>query len=251
MNGDTRRLPYPGPLMSQRKLVGPGIVASLALVVASCSATSTTNSSHSTASTTSTSTTTTSITTTTTSIPPPTTAPPTTTSPTYPSGIQVGPGPQATYTIQPQPTPGSCHYGYSGSYPLPDPRCTPGAINPQVTQINIASTICSPGYTASIRPPESVTEPEKVASAAAYGYMGSLHTAEYDHLISLELGGDPNDPANLWVEPNDRAAATTTLNTKDSLENTLKRLVCSGQMTLAAARQAIATNWVAAYQQFG
>jgi len=180
-----------------------------------------------------------------------TTAPPTTTTPTFPSGIQVGPGPQAHYTIQPQPAPGACHYSYSGSYPLPDPRCTPGAINPQVTQVNISTTICSSGFTESIRPPESVTEPEKVASAAAYGYMGSLHTAEYDHLISLELGGDPNDPANLWVEPNDRTSAATTYNTKDSLENTLNRLVCSGQMTLAAARQAIATNWVAGYQQYG
>jgi hypothetical protein len=231
---------YPGALMSQRKLVGPGIVASLALVFAACTAASSSHSSRSAPSTTSTSTTTTTTSTTTTPTPP-----------TFPSGIQVGPGPQATYTIQPQPAPRSCHYGYSGSYPLPDPRCTPGAINPQVTQVTIASTICSPGYTASIRPPESVTEPEKVGSADAYGYMGSLHTAEYDHLISLELGGDPNDPANLWVEPNDRAGAATTYNTKDTLENTLKRLVCSGQMTLAAARQAIATNWVAAYQQFG
>jgi hypothetical protein len=232
--------------MSQKKFVGAGIVASFALVVAACTATSTTNSSHTTASSTNTSTTTT-----TTSVPLPATAPPTTTSPTVVSGIQVGPGPQATYTIQPQPAPGSCHYTYSGSYPLPDPRCTPGAINPQVTQATISSTICSPGYTESIRPSEGITEPEKVASAAAYGYAGSLHTAEYDHLISLELGGDPNDPANLWVEPNDRATAATTFNTKDSLESSLKRLVCSGQMTLAAARQAISTNWVAAYQQYG
>ena len=80
--------------------------------------------------------------------------------------------------------------------------------------------------------------------------MGSLHTAEYDHLISLELGGDPNDPANLWVEPNDKPSATSTYNTKDALENRLNSLVCSGQLTLAAAQQAIATNWVAAYQTY-
>jgi hypothetical protein len=190
-------------------------------------------------------------TTTTTSSPPLSKNPPTTTSPTFASGIQVGPGPQIEYSVQAQPPPGSCRYSYSGAYPLPDTRCTPGAINPGVTQLDIASTICSPGYTTSIRPPESVTEPEKVASAAAYGYTGSLQTAEYDHLISLELGGDPNDPANLWVEPNDRPGAATTYNTKDKLENTLNRLVCSGQMTLAAARQAIATNWVAAYQEYG
>jgi hypothetical protein len=163
----------------------------------------------------------------------------------------VGPGPQATYTVEPQPAPGSCHYSYSGSYPLPDPTCTPGAISPAVTQANIATTICTAGYTATIRPPESITAPEKVGSAAAYSYTGSLHTAEYDHLIPLELGGDPNDPANLWVQPNDRSGATTTYNTKDTLERSLKNLVCTGQMTLAAARQAIATNWVAAYLRYG
>ena len=149
------------------------------------------------------------------------------------------------------PAPGSCHYGSSGPYPLPDPNCTPGAINPQVTQANISSTICASGYTETIRPPESITEPEKAASAQAYGYTGSFHTAEYDHLISLELGGDPNDPANLWVEPNDRAGAASTYNSKDTLENRLNNLVCSGQMTLAGARSAIATNWVAAFQQYG
>jgi hypothetical protein len=111
--------------------------------------------------------------------------------------------------------------------------------------------ICVRGYTATVRPPEEVTGPEKRASAAAYGYTGSLHTAEYDHLIPLELGGDPNDPANLWVQPNDRARATTTFNSKDTLENTLHDLVCSAQMPLATARQMIATNWAVAYQRYG
>jgi hypothetical protein len=123
--------------------------------------------------------------------------------------------------------------------------------NPQVTQADIGSTICRSGYTSSIRPPESITGAEKAGSAAAYGYTGSFHTGEYDHLISLELGGDPNAPANLWVEPNDNPNATSTSNTKDLLENRLNNLVCSGQLTLAAAQQAIATNWVAAYQQYG
>jgi hypothetical protein len=167
------------------------------------------------------------------------------------SGIQIGPGVLATYAVQPQPAPGSCHYTYIGNYPLPDPHCTPGAISPQVTQANINSTICSSGYTSTIRPPESVTEPEKYASAAAYSYTGSLSTAEYDHLIPLELGGDPNDPANLWVEPNDNPNATSVNNTKDLLENRLNDLVCSGQLSLATAQQAIANNWVTAYQQYG
>jgi len=190
------------------------------------------------------------------SSPTPTTAPapppaPPTTAPTPTTAVQIGPGPQATYSVQAQPPPGSCHYSYVGSYPLPDPHCTPGAINPQVTRADVGSTICSSGFTSTIRPPEGVTEPEKDASAVAYGYTGSFHVAEYDHLIPLELGGDPNDPANLWVEPPDNPNATSFANTKDKLENKLNDLVCSGQVTLAAAQQAIAVNWVAAYQTYG
>jgi len=162
----------------------------------------------------------------------------------------VGPGPMATYTVQPQPAPYSCHYTYIGLDPLPDPTCTPGAINPAVTQSNIGSTICESGYTSSIRPPENITDAEKAASALAYGYTGSFRTGEYDHLIPLELGGDPNDPANLWVEPNDIPGATSTQNSKDVLENQLNSLVCSGQISLFAAQLEISSNWVNTYQTF-
>ena len=116
--------------------------------------------------------------------------------------------------------------------------------------MTIASTICRSGYTSSIRPPESVTEPEKQASAEAYSYTGAFSTAEYDHLVPLELGGDPNDPANLWVEPNDNPNTTSTTNSKDALENRLNNLVCSGQLRLATAQEAIASNWVAAYREY-
>jgi hypothetical protein len=164
--------------------------------------------------------------------------------------LRYGPGPQSTYVVEPQPSPGSCHYTYVGSDPLPDAHCTPGALNPQVTPATIGSTICRSGYTSSIRPPESITEPEKRGSASAYGYTGAFSTGEYDHLVSLELGGDPNDAANLWVEPNDNPGATTTANSKDKLENRLHSLVCAGQLALATAQSAIASNWVTAYQQY-
>ena len=179
------------------------------------------------------------------------TAAPRTTTPASVGGIQVGPGPRSDDAVQPQPSPGSCHYTFVGTDPLPDPRCTPGATDPGVAQANIGTTICSRGFTSSIRPPESVTAPEKRASAAAYGYVGSLHVAEYDHLIPLELGGDPNDPANLWVEPPDDPGATSFANAKDGLEARLNRLVCSGQLRLATAQQAIASDWVAAERTYG
>jgi hypothetical protein len=155
-----------------------------------------------------------------------------------------------TYVVESQPPPGSCHYAFVGTDPLPDAHCTPGALNPQVSQATLTSTICRSGYASSIRPPESITEPEKQGSALAYGYSGAFSTGEYDHLVPLELGGDPNDPTNLWVEPNDNPSATTTANSKEVLEDRLHSLVCSGQLPLATAQAAIASDWVTAYQQY-
>jgi hypothetical protein len=120
-----------------------------------------------------------------------------------------------------------------------------------VTPSDVGTTICQVGWTATVRPPERVTGPEKEGSAAAYGYAGTFSTAEYDHLVPLELGGDPNDPSNLWLEPNDRADASTVTNTKDRLENRLHDLVCAGKLSLSVAQVAIATDWVTALQRYG
>ncbi|MFE6022876.1 hypothetical protein ACFQ6O_41290 [Streptomyces sp. NPDC056441] len=168
--------------------------------------------------------------------------------------IPVGAGPQATYTVQKQPTAGSCHYRYQRGEPLPDPACTPGAVSPAVTQANLKSTICRKGgYTAGIRPPVSVTSKEKELSAAAYGYTGRLSDAEYDHLLSLQLGGDPNDARNLWLEPPDpgHKPGTGVNNKKDPVETKLHTAVCSGQVTLAAAQRAIASDWTTALSTLG
>jgi len=167
------------------------------------------------------------------------------------AGLHAGPGTLATYSVQPQAAPGACRYRWVGTDPLPDPSCTPGATNPQVTRADLASTVCAAGWTATVRPPTTVTGPEKVASASAYGYLGPSSTAEYDHLVPLELGGDPNDPANLWLEPNDRPGATSFTNSKDGLENRLRALVCDGRLPLATAQLAIAGDWVAALQVYG
>lgn len=126
---------------------------------------------------------------------------------------------------------------------LPDPLCTPGVIDPAVTQANIAQTICVSGYTATVRPPSSYTDALKAEQMRAYGFGGATTNYEEDHLIPLELGGSPRDPKNLWPQPrggNPNAAA------KDALENTLHSLVCAGRVPLAIAQQAIATDWVAA-----
>jgi hypothetical protein len=71
-----------------------------------------------------------------------------------------------------------------------------------VTQATIATTICRKGgYTGGIRPPQSVTGKEKTANARSYGYTGPMGQSEYDHLISLQLGGDPTTPATCGSNP--------------------------------------------------
>jgi hypothetical protein len=143
----------------------------------------------------------------------------------------------SAHSVQAQPPPRSCHARRSGLYIKPDPACTPGSLNPAVTQATIMQTICVSGWTETVRPSESITEPEKLASLAAYDDGGSPHGYEYDHLVSLELGGALNDPRNLWPEPG------ASPNPKDSVENALHRLVCDGQLQLAQAQHIIATNW--------
>jgi hypothetical protein len=146
--------------------------------------------------------------------------------------------------IQPQPRAGSCHARGRGDFSLPDSRCTPGALDPAVKPSTLRSTICRAGYTRTIRPPESVSEPEKRASLTSYGDRRPLGDYEYDHLVSLELGGARNDPRNLWPQPG------ASPNPKDALENHLHASVCDGRMSLAAAQLAIAGNWVTAYHRY-
>jgi hypothetical protein len=64
-------------------------------------------------------------------------------------------------------------------------------------------------------------------------------------LVPLSLGGDPNDPRNLWVEPG------ASPNPKDDLEIRLAHLVCARTLPLAAAQQAIAADWTTAVTSLG
>jgi hypothetical protein len=153
--------------------------------------------------------------------------------------------------VQPQPAPGSCHARGAGLYSLPDPRCTPGAANPAVTQASIGATICRSGWTSTVRPSSSVTTREKRASLLSYGDGSRLAGFEYDHLVALELGGAVNDARNLWPEPDYLGATGFYLNPKDRLERALNRLVCGGRMTLASAQRLIAGDWAAAYRRYG
>lgn len=158
---------------------------------------------------------------------------------------------------------------------IPNPHLFPGATNPDITPESINGNICKKGWsTKSIRPPASVTTALKRVQMKSLGYtaLNMLprvptksgkgtkpdlrkcvdHSAtpacyEEDHLISLELGGDPRSPDNLWPEP---WFGPWNAHVKDTLENRLHRMVCAGQIPLREAQQAIASDWVAAYRKY-
>ncbi len=104
-------------------------------------------------------------------------------------------------------------------------------LNPAVTQANIRTTICVSGYTKTIRPPVSYTDPLKRHQIVTYGYSDhSTGSYEEDHAVALEDGGNPSNAANLWPEPHKVSGPD------DQLENVLHSQVCAGTITLADAQ---------------
>ena len=134
---------------------------------------------------------------------------------------------------------------------LQNKKITPGVLNKDVTQANISTTVCKSGWTATIRPTVAYTNKLKATQMAGdYKYLQSTFGAassayEEDHLISLQLGGNPSDPKNLWPEP----YAGNNARKKDVVESALKRLVCAGTLKLSDAQNAI-LNWPAAYKKY-
>jgi hypothetical protein len=111
----------------------------------------------------------------------------------------------------------------------PSQSLTPGATFPGVT----AAQVCVSGYSTSVR---DVSSSERDQVFAEYG-LKNVDRSQYDvdHLISLELGGS-NDITNLWPEPLNGSDAAKS---KDTVENRLHDLVCSGQLALTDAQAAI------------
>ena len=115
------------------------------------------------------------------------------------------------------------------------------ALNPDVTQANIGSTICVPGWSASVRPSSSYTGAIKRRLLKQAGLpMSSASKYELDHVVPLSIGGAPRDLKNLrlqlWKGPDGAKA-------KDVLEVAMHRAVCKRRVTLEAAQSCMAGDW--------
>jgi hypothetical protein len=141
-----------------------------------------------------------------------------------------------------------CARDTQGRCVTPDATLTPGAVDPRVTQATIGQTICTKGYTKTVRPSRKASELLKRHVMAAYGIpWKERRFYELDHAIPIELGAAPADPRDLWPEPWDGPSGASR---KDVLENTMHRLVCTGRLTLAEGQAVFRGDWRQGYQRF-
>lgn len=123
---------------------------------------------------------------------------------------------------------------------LPNHAITPGTARPASL-----TEVCSLSHEEVVMP---VSPSERQRVFAEYGIpSGQSDKYEVDYLITPGLGGQ-DDIRNLWPEPYN--ASQWNAHAKDALEERLHEMVCSHQLDLSVAQQAIATNWIAAYQKY-
>jgi len=103
------------------------------------------------------------------------------------------------------------------------------SVNPDVSQANIQNTVCSSGWTKTIRPTVSYTN--KVKKQKCVEQKRNCTGLILDHIIPLEVGGHPTDPHNLKLQTSSESKA------KDLLENKTKKEVCAGSLTLTEGQK--------------
>lgn len=117
-------------------------------------------------------------------------------------------------------------------------------LTPGVTRPLTRAAVCSTKWGKDRR---HVTLAMKRHVFAAYGIPYTQHALyEVDHFIPREIGG-ADDERNLWPEKWDGPDGA---HAKDRLENALHRHVCAGTISLAAAQEAIRSDWIAAFRLY-
>jgi len=172
----------------------------------------------------------------------------------------------------------------------PNAEANPGFTNPKITQDNIADTICRKGWsTKSIRPPASLTsklklkqmpdyddtvhqtnsklhydpQKRKIRESSCDPHSDNPRCFEEDHIISLENGGNPSDPKNLWPEPYNTKVDGKRIGAheKDQVENYVHNGICLDvpnakfsmgpkpphSLTLKEGQAILANDWYACY----
>ena len=122
-------------------------------------------------------------------------------------------------------------------------------LDERVSQQNIATTICRPGYADTVSPPFDDMMELKDRLLTERG-IDAGHGTRYalDRRVPIQLGGSPDAQDNLDLLP---WGGHKGERRKELLTAKLKRCVCEGRMSLGEAQAAIAGNWSAHYAGFG
>lgn len=166
--------------------------------------------------------------------------------------------PAAAYQIDPKATsalaltdhdhaPGSCHFRHAANgMQLPDPACTPGAVNPTVT----ADVLRDPTFRTGTVRDQLTTAAQKQIVYSWYGVSkpdhntGQDQVCEIDHLVSIGLGGS-DALENLWPQcgPADVPVGQREFKVKDAhAELSLMRQIKAGA-DLDSIQRKIADDW--------
>jgi hypothetical protein len=161
---------------------------------------------------------------------------------TCPAGVD----PQSSTPLSTVTSSSDCKLKSSRGYPLPDPACTPGAINPTVDLAVLKGgkfkTTCDRDVATSATEKQTTYSTYNITKPA--NNTGLTQSCELDHLISLELGGaDTLD--NIWPQcgPGGVKLAKRYFKIKDSVENYLAAQVRGDAISLKDAQQGISTDW--------
>jgi hypothetical protein len=155
-----------------------------------------------------------------------------------------GSKPLMTVSLPPH---GVCHAkATANGEQLPDPACTPGAINPTLT----AAVLKDPAFRTGCVRNDATSEKQKGDTYKWYKTkhpkhnQGATQYCELDHLIPLYLGG-ADTLENIWPEcgPARVHVDDRYFKEKDKVELYLGLQVREGKMDLADAQNGIAKDW--------
>lgn len=143
--------------------------------------------------------------------------------------------------------PGSCHVRHAANgMQLPDPACTPGAVNPTVT----AQVLRDPTFrTGTVRDQLTTAHQKEIVYvwygiAKPAGNKGPDQVCEIDHLVSIGLGGS-DALENLWPQcgPANVPVGQREFKVKDAhAELSLMRQIKAGA-DLGEIQRRIASDW--------
>jgi hypothetical protein len=123
-------------------------------------------------------------------------------------------------------------------FSVPQPSLTPGAVV-MLSREEVCSAAPANNRAVPVSVRSRVFEEYGISKTDARAY-------EVDYLITPALGGS-DDIHNLW--PQSYASTIWNAHVKDTLEEYLRSLVCSGELDLATAQHEISQDWIAAYKR--